>query len=112
MSKAKVFYNQAKHSTALGYGLYEFDRDDLVEMPVEFEWEGMGYVEDFLERIFAELNGFGNPLMSDENQEWIRQNMSRGHTSMSIGDAIEIHGQLYVVSEIGFTKVEELEEGE
>jgi hypothetical protein len=74
---------------------------------VEFETEFA--VEDankFCEVIFHATNTYsGNlwqiiqPLLSE----------TRTHTSISIGDEIEINGQVYICADFGFEKIEDVE---
>lgn len=54
-------------------------------------------------KIFFKFNSDNNPLSSDEYQRFIIEN--RLHTSMSVGDIIEINKNKYVVLEIGFYKI-------
>ncbi len=58
------------------------------------------------EDAFVLLNDGGdkpNPLSSQENQEFIRKH--KLHTSMSVGDIIEIGGNYYLCEDIGWKEL-------
>jgi hypothetical protein len=79
----------------------------------EDEFVSVGkFIATDLEDLFALLNDgleVGNPLGSQERQEFIRA--QRIHTSMSVGDvAVDLEtGQAYIVAPFGFSRVEKLE---
>jgi len=112
--EVKIYYNEHEDSYEFSreYGNYEFNKDHLVELPIRLDYE-----EDNDMKILNEIYGVmnfpkTNPLAKTsekeghEGQKWLKENMKNPHTSMSIGDAIEIDGTLYVVSKDGFTKIE------
>jgi hypothetical protein len=76
---------------------------------VEFETEFKiveADVDQFLEVVYRTTNTYsGNlwqiiePLLSE----------TRTHTSISVGDEIEIDGQVYICADFGFEKIEDVE---
>lgn len=46
-----------------------------------------------------------NPLTQDEYQQWIGENMDHGHTSMSVADVLEIHGDFWYTKNVGFERL-------
>lgn len=83
----------------------EFFEKYWVDMDEEEYIESDADVKTELEKIFAKYNQYGsNPLSADNGgQDKVR---SKGvHTSMSIGDMIEVDGQTYMVASTGFKKV-------
>ena len=58
------------------------------------------------EQIYKQTNTYGGPVW-----EIIQPKLSafRTHTSISIGDEIEIDGQVYICADFGFEKIEDVE---
>lgn len=110
VKKMKVFYNDNPESFLIHYGRVGFYEEDLVELPIDVGYDEEKTKNENFERVFSMLNRPTNPLASEENQEWLRENMKRPHTSMSCGDAIKFDGTIWVVDDIGFTKMEEVKE--
>ena len=57
----------------------------------------------YLEKIFRKFNSRENPLSTRDNQEKIKS--LETHTSMSVGDVIQINDKYYSVSGEGFHQV-------
>ena len=72
---------------------YTLNKDEMKEYSIEV----------LLEEIFQKFNSEKNPLNSEKNQNFIINN--RLHTSMSLGDIIEINSDKYCVQQIGFYKI-------
>lgn len=95
------------------------DLSGYVKMPVEFDIVKLAEKYDsatkenetVAELVFILLNQADNPLGTDENQDWIRENMEHGHTSMSVADIVEIDGSYYYCKNIGFRKIDIQESG-
>jgi len=118
--EVKVYYNNSRHAMHVDHDPDEYlDKDDLVEMPVRYIWDEEMCKLENLENIFAQLNQYPkNPMAvsSDdpedyelESQEFIKD-MLYGHTSMSVGDAVEVDGELWIVWDYGFEKYNEVVE--
>jgi len=74
---------------------------------VEFELlAGKGFPKTVCAEIYKQTNTYKGPLW-----EIIEPKLSatRTHTSLSIGDEIEIDGQVYIVADCGFEKIEDVE---
>jgi hypothetical protein len=76
-----------------------------VEFETEFKIDESN-VDKFLEVVYHNTNTYsGNlwqiiePLLSE----------TRTHTSISVGDEIEIDGQVYICADFGFEKIEDVE---
>jgi hypothetical protein len=76
-----------------------------VEFETEFKIDETN-VDKFLEVVYHNTNTYsGNlwqiiePLLSE----------TRTHTSISVGDEIEIDGQVYICADFGFEKIEDVE---
>lgn len=76
---------------------------------VEFETEfkiNEPDVDQFLNVVYRATN-----LYSGNLWELIQPKLSetRTHTALSIGDEVEIDGQVYIVADFGFEKIEDVE---
>lgn len=60
-------------------------------------------INEYLENIFEKFNSEENPLSTPEYQDKIKSLLT--HTSMSVGDVVQIDDSYYVVSVIGFKKL-------
>ena len=76
-----------------------------VEFETEFKIEESD-IDKFLEVVYHTTNTYsGNlweiiqPLLSE----------TRTHTSLSVGDEVEIDGQVYICADFGFEKIEDVE---
>jgi len=56
------------------------------------------------EKIFVLFNTEKNPLSSIAGQRWLKEKKVK-HTSMMVGDIIKQGKQYYIVSNIGFKKI-------
>jgi len=65
-----------------------------------------GTPEEKMGQLFERYNDDNNPMGTKPMQNWIRDNLQPSpHTSMSVGDIIEISGELYIVKGVGWTKL-------
>jgi hypothetical protein len=76
---------------------------------VEFETEfkiAEADVDQFLNVVYRVTNTYSGNLW-----EIIQPKLSptRTHTSLSIGDEVEIDGRVYIVADLGFEKIEDVE---
>jgi hypothetical protein len=99
MSKVKVTWKAFGDKPEIGKSI------SSVEFETEFKIDESN-VEQFLEVVFHNTNTYsGNlwqiiePLLSE----------TRTHTSLSVGDEVEIDGQGYICASTGFIKVEDAE---
>ena len=62
--------------------------------------------EHICEQIYKQTNTYGGPVW-----EIIQPLLSatRTHTSLSVGDEVEIDGQVYICADFGFEKIEDVE---
>ena len=58
----------------------------------------------FLEEMFAKFNSEENPLSALKYQKKIKEMLA--HTSMNVGDVIQIDNDYYVVKGMGFKKLD------
>jgi hypothetical protein len=86
--EVKIYYYSSKYYVCL----YEFRTDIKEEIMI------------FLEKLFARFNSEENPLCAPKYQEKIKSFLS--HTSMSVGDVVQIDNDYYVINGIGFKKLE------
>lgn len=76
---------------------------------VEFETEfkiAEADVDQFLNVVYRVTNTYSGNLW-DIIQPQLAEN--RTHTALSVGDEIEIDGQVYIVADFGFEKIEDVE---
>jgi hypothetical protein len=76
-----------------------------VEFETEFKLEEW-YIEQFLNIAYRQTNTYSGNLW-DIIQPQLSEN--RTHTALSVGDEIEIDGQVYIVADFGFEKIEDVE---
>jgi hypothetical protein len=76
-----------------------------VEFETDFKLEE-GYIEQFLNIAYRQTNTYSGNLW-----DIIQPQLSeiRTHTALSVGDEIEIDGQVYIVADFGFEKIEDVE---
>jgi len=128
ISKAKVFYSK-KHQTELPKALYDdlhsnkstifmpkrIFKDVYAEMSKDKVQIDGDVLPAELERMFAKYNDDGyaqdkpyskgkNPLATPKGQDKVRDSGTH-HTSMSVGDMVEVDGDHYIVADFGFKKV-------
>jgi hypothetical protein len=77
----------------------------FVEFETEFKIDESN-VDKFLEVIYHNTNTYSGNLW-----QIIEPKLSafRTHTSISVGDEIEIDGQVYICADFGFEKIEDVE---
>jgi hypothetical protein len=65
------------------------------------------YVDDLhiCEQIFKQTNTYTGPIYD----QIIERGEGRTHTSLSVGDEVEINGQVYICADFGFEKIEDVE---
>jgi len=76
---------------------------------VEFETEfkiAEADVDQFLEVVYRVTNTYSGELWKVIEP---KLSATRTHTSISIGDEIEIDGQVYICADFGFEKIEDVE---
>jgi hypothetical protein len=100
---------------------------------IKITWKAFGDKPEqgrFISSVEFELNGFSgqniNEIADVNICEWIYKDTNtyggliwnqiekklsptRTHTSISIGDEIEINGQVYICADFGFEKIEDVE---
>jgi len=63
------------------------------------------YSEPILDEIFKLMNNYKtNPLSNKEMQTWLKENKV-SHTSMSVGDVIELDNKTFVCATMGWKEV-------
>jgi len=77
----------------------------FVEFETEFQIDESN-VDKFLEVVYHNTNTYSGNLW-----EVIEPKLSafRTHTAISVGDEIEIDGQVYICADFGFEKIEDVE---
>lgn len=75
-------------------------KKDYVELPITID------VEDKTEfgKIFSMLNRDDNPMGTPEHQQWIRDHGVH-HTSMSVGDVVQLSDCYYLCKDIGWEEI-------
>ena len=76
---------------------------------VEFETEfkiAEADVDQFLEVVYRVTNTYSGELWKVIEP---KLSPTRTHTSISIGDEVEIDGQVYICADFGFEKIEDVE---
>jgi hypothetical protein len=76
-----------------------------VEFETEFKVEESN-VDKFLEVVYHNTNTYSGNLWQIIEP---KLSATRTHTSISIGDEIEIDGQVYICADFGFEKIEDVE---
>jgi len=76
-----------------------------VEFETEFKIDESN-VDKFLGVVYQQTNLYGGNLWKIIEP---KLSATRTHTSLSIGDEIEIDGQVYIVADCGFEKIEDVE---
>ena len=76
-----------------------------VEFETEFKIDESN-VDKFLGVVYQQTNLYGGSLWKIIEP---KLSATRTHTSLSIGDEIEIDGQVYIVANSGFEKIEDVE---
>lgn len=76
-----------------------------VEFETEFKVEESD-VNKFLEVVYHNTNTYSGNLWQIIEP---KLSATRTHTSISIGDEIEIDGQVYICADFGFEKIEDVE---
>jgi hypothetical protein len=74
-----------------------------VEVETEFQIQD---VQQFLNTVYHVTNTYSGNLWDIIEP---RLSATRTHTAISIGDEIEIDGQVYIVTDFGFEKIEDVE---
>jgi hypothetical protein len=100
MSKVKITWKAFGESAESGRFIssVEFELAEVVTKTVTDQ--------HICEQIYKQTNLYQGPLW-----ETIQPKLSatRTHTSISIGDEIEIDGQVYICADFGFEKIEDVE---
>lgn len=60
-------------------------------------------IMDYIENLFFTFNSDNNPLSSPNIQKKLKEFNS--HTSMSMGDIVQINNDYYMVAGVGFNKI-------
>lgn len=101
---AKLYYWKNGH-ILLVFNTDKITRENMkethVEMPINLE---VSTPEDAFV-IFNDAGIVENPLSTPENQQFIRN--AGTHTSMSVGDIVEIKGVMYLCEDIGWRELRE-----
>src|SRR5207249_6569073 len=107
MNEFRVFYwTDSKYVNGLVPTEKDFRRD-YRELPAPSRnLKPIVTGQDALNQLYAEYNDYKNPMGTAEMQNWIRDNLlPNRHTSMSIGDIIELDGELWLCRVIGWEKL-------
>ena len=100
MSKVKITWKAFGDKPGIGRFIssVEFELAEVVTKTVTDQ--------HICEQIYKQTNLYQGPLW-----ETIEPKLSatRTHTSISIGDEIEIDGQVYICADFGFEKIEDVE---
>ena len=76
-----------------------------VEFETEFKIDESN-VDKFLGVVYQQTNLYGGNLWKIIEP---KLSATRTHTSISIGDEIEVDGQVYICADFGFEKIEDVE---
>jgi hypothetical protein len=76
-----------------------------VEFETEFKIDESN-VDKFLGVVYQQTNLYGGNLWKIIEP---KLSATRTHTSLSIGDEIEVDGQVYICADFGFEKIEDVE---
>ena len=72
-------------------------KKDYKRIPVSFPFNNNLSLEHNFGKVYSKLNSGNNPLGTPEMQNWIKTNLKpRPHTSMSVGDIIELEGKYWI----------------
>ncbi len=83
-------------------------REHWKKLPITIDYDPALSKEQNFNKVFEVLNiggkYHGNPMSKPDKQSWLRMNGVR-HTSMSMGDIIQIGKEYWITAGIGFTKL-------
>ena len=99
MSKVKVTWKAFGDKPEIGRFI------SSVEFETDFKIQSHD-VDQFLNVVYRVTNTYSGNLW-DIIQPLLSE--TRTHTALSIGDEIEIDGQVYIVADFGFEKIEDVE---
>jgi hypothetical protein len=99
MSKVKITWKAFGDKPEIGRFI------SSVEFETEFKVEESN-VDKFLEVVYHNTNTYSGNLWQIIEP---KLSATRTHTSISIGDEIEIDGQVYICADFGFEKIEDVE---
>lgn len=99
MSKVKITWKAFGDKPEIGRFI------SSVEFETEFKVEESN-VNKFLEVVYHNTNTYSGNLWQIIEP---KLSATRTHTSISIGDEIEIDGQVYICADFGFEKIEDVE---
>jgi hypothetical protein len=99
MSKVKITWKAFGDKPEIGRFI------SSVEFETEFKVEESD-VNKFLEVVYHNTNTYSGNLWQIIEP---KLSATRTHTSISIGDEIEIDGQVYICADFGFEKIEDVE---
>ena len=99
MSKVKITWKAFGDKPEIGRFI------SSVEFETEFKVEESN-VNKFLEVVYHNTNTYAGNLWQIIEP---KLSATRTHTSISIGDEIEIDGQVYICADFGFEKIEDVE---
>jgi len=99
MSKVKITWKAFGDKPEIGRFI------SSVEFETEFKIEE-STVGQFLEVVYHNTNTYSGELWKVIEP---KLSATRTHTSISVGDEVEIDGQVYVVADFGFEKIEDVE---
>jgi hypothetical protein len=99
MSKVKITWKAFGDKPEIGRFI------SSVEFETEFKVEEFD-VNKFLEVVYHNTNTYSGNLWQIIEP---KLSATRTHTSISVGDEIEIDGQVYICADFGFEKIEDVE---
>ena len=99
MSKVKITWKAFGDKPQIGQFI------SSVEFETEFKIDESN-VDKFVEVVYHSTNTKSGNLWSIIQP---KLSATRTHTSISVGDEIEINGQVYICADFGFEKIEDVE---
>ena len=93
-----------KANIATDYKELPIPEDHWMKMFGDLKPRHQGDEIALLDAIFSIMNTQDNPMATKEKQTWIRENKV-SHTSMSVGDVIELNEHVFVCASEGWKEV-------
>ena len=96
-TKADIATDYKELPISNSFWLNKFDKINSSKLPIKEH-------ACFLAVIFSIMNTQDNPMSTKEMQNWIKENKV-SHTSMSVGDVIELNNKTYVCATVGWKEI-------
>jgi hypothetical protein len=104
MSKVKVTWKACGNKPEIGRSISSVEFEHNIYDLTHFTTDSLNI--GFCERIYKATNIYSGQLW-DIIQPLLSE--TRTHTAISVGDEIEIDGQVYICADFGFEKIEDVE---